>query len=167
MRQRVSHASLEAALEATPPRPIGVGRGTVLYLEGRCRHPERKIRDLRVVVGNSEHPVRAHGMSLPGLVAPGDFWWATVPIPPVDQPTRADLALRARLGPGTVAEVELGRLELEPGRVTSGTDTSPVTDRPLVAICMATYEPQPQLFQRQIDSIREQDHPNWICVISD
>lgn len=38
---------------------------------------------------------------------------------------------------------------------------------PLVAICMAVYRPKPDLFKRQIDSIREQSHRNWILVISD
>lgn len=38
---------------------------------------------------------------------------------------------------------------------------------PRVAICMATYRPDPELFQRQIDSIRSQTHRSWICLISD
>ncbi len=38
---------------------------------------------------------------------------------------------------------------------------------PLVAICMATYEPNPALLERQLDSIRAQTHENWICLISD
>lgn len=40
-------------------------------------------------------------------------------------------------------------------------------EAPLVAICMATYEPDPRLLERQIESIREQAHERWICVISD
>jgi glycosyltransferase involved in cell wall biosynthesis len=38
---------------------------------------------------------------------------------------------------------------------------------PLVAICLATYNPPPQLFRRQIESIINQTHRNWVCVISD
>lgn len=38
---------------------------------------------------------------------------------------------------------------------------------PLVAICMATYEPDPALLERQIESIRAQSHPRWVCLISD
>jgi glycosyltransferase involved in cell wall biosynthesis len=38
---------------------------------------------------------------------------------------------------------------------------------PLVAICMATYEPDPVLLERQISSIREQSHETWRCLISD
>ena len=39
--------------------------------------------------------------------------------------------------------------------------------RRCVAICMATHEPPIALFRRQVDSIRAQTHPHWICVISD
>lgn len=40
-------------------------------------------------------------------------------------------------------------------------------EAPLVAICMATYEPDPLLLERQIGSIREQTHERWICLLSD
>ncbi len=40
-------------------------------------------------------------------------------------------------------------------------------EAPLVAICMATFEPDPQLLERQIGSIREQTHASWICLVSD
>lgn len=36
-----------------------------------------------------------------------------------------------------------------------------------IAICMATHNPDPALFAAQIGSIREQDHEDWICLISD
>jgi glycosyltransferase involved in cell wall biosynthesis len=38
---------------------------------------------------------------------------------------------------------------------------------PLVAICMATFEPDPRLLERQIGSIREQTHERWVCLVSD
>jgi O-antigen biosynthesis protein len=38
---------------------------------------------------------------------------------------------------------------------------------PLVAICMATFEPDPVLLERQIESIRAQTHAAWTCLISD
>lgn len=40
-------------------------------------------------------------------------------------------------------------------------------ETPLVAICMATFEPDPRLLERQIASIREQTHERWVCLISD
>ncbi|MBS1879809.1 MAG: glycosyltransferase [Actinobacteria bacterium] len=38
---------------------------------------------------------------------------------------------------------------------------------PLVAIAMATFDPDPVLLERQIESIRAQSHRRWVCVISD
>jgi len=40
-------------------------------------------------------------------------------------------------------------------------------DKPLVAICMATYSPQKGHFKRQIVSLQDQLYENWICIISD
>jgi len=40
-------------------------------------------------------------------------------------------------------------------------------EAPLVAICMATYEPEPALLEAQLDSIRAQTHENWVCLVSD
>ena len=36
-----------------------------------------------------------------------------------------------------------------------------------IAICMATYNPAPELFRRQIASINEQSYTDWHCFISD
>jgi glycosyltransferase involved in cell wall biosynthesis len=40
-------------------------------------------------------------------------------------------------------------------------------ESPLVAIAMATFDPDPLLLERQIGSIREQTHENWVCLVSD
>lgn len=36
-----------------------------------------------------------------------------------------------------------------------------------MAICMATFDPDPPLLERQIASIREQTHEAWTCLVSD
>ena len=38
---------------------------------------------------------------------------------------------------------------------------------PRVAIAMATFDPAPELFRAQIESIRQQTMEDWICLISD
>lgn len=40
-------------------------------------------------------------------------------------------------------------------------------NEPLVAICMATFNPQIELFSKQVESIIQQTHKNWICIIND
>ena len=38
---------------------------------------------------------------------------------------------------------------------------------PLIAVCMATYEPRLDLFEAQIESLRRQTYARWTCVVSD
>ena len=42
-----------------------------------------------------------------------------------------------------------------------------VGDSPLVAICMATYNPDVEPFKRQVQSIINQSYSNWICIVND
>ena len=35
-----------------------------------------------------------------------------------------------------------------------------------VGIVLAAYQPNQQLFEGQLDSIRDQDHPDWFCVVT-
>ena len=76
--------------------------------------------------------------------------------------------LRGRLEGGEVVSAELGRIATTGPTAEAVELPEPVPeDGPLVAICMATYEPSPSLLQRQLESIRAQTHRNWVCVISD
>lgn len=38
---------------------------------------------------------------------------------------------------------------------------------PSIAVCMATYEPDVELFAKQYRSIREQTHGDFVCIVSD
>ncbi len=40
-------------------------------------------------------------------------------------------------------------------------------DEPLIAICMATYNPKVDSFEKQIQSIINQTHQNWVLVVND
>jgi glycosyltransferase involved in cell wall biosynthesis len=100
-----------------------------------------------------------------------DHWWALLPIAPIEEAREEVLGLRARLRGGATATATLGSIELVPA-LTHGAEAPRAvhparsTDPP-IAICMATWNPPPDLFRRQIESIREQSYANWTCVISD
>ncbi len=159
---------LSTRLETELPSPLEVGRGTAIFLEGRCSHPERPIRKLEVVMGSARIPVSADGMPRPGTVSHGDWWWAFVPVAPVDQPTRAEVWIRAHFAGGGFEEGLLGALKLVP-RDPIAVDLQPRSQHEdsLIAVCMATYNPPLDLFKQQVDSIRSQTHENWVCLISD
>ena len=94
-------------------------------------------------------------------------FWGLARVAPRAGARECRLALRATLEDGSVIDVELARIATT-GLASPAEVVEPQpSEGPFVAICMATYEPTSELFARQIDSIRAQTHPNWVCVISD
>ena len=169
-----------ARLRARPVTPLpdrlAVGRGNALFVDGCCSHPTHSISELRVLIDEVEHPVMAKGQPPPGRLSGSDYWWSIVTFEPVTQPRFTKLRLRARFADGGEATAALGVIELRdqvdapepPTRPDARTDSRDgEASEPLIAVCMATYEPPLELFRRQIDSIREQTYRNWVCVISD
>jgi glycosyltransferase involved in cell wall biosynthesis len=169
-------------IETPIPELIATGAGTVSYLAGSCSHPVQPIRRLEILLDERAHPVLAHSVLRSDVSAsssatdPHDQnlrgrFWAIVPIPPVEAETAIELSLRATLGDGKVVRQQVAMLHLTPAwPVCADAVLLPVLPRedgPLVAICMATYNPPLPLFRCQIRSIREQTYRNWVCVISD
>jgi glycosyltransferase involved in cell wall biosynthesis len=145
-------------------RSLAVGAGTALFVRGACLSGSAPIRALRLVVDGRTEPVAAHGLN---LGAPGTFW-AIHPVGAIREPRRLELALEASLADGTTIRRDLPATELCHSSEWAAVDAPvPPGDAPLVAICMATYEPRAELFRHQIESIRAQSHERWICVISD
>jgi glycosyltransferase involved in cell wall biosynthesis len=184
----VTVVSLQVDPVTDLPKRVAVGGGGALFVDGRCAHPTGPIRKLVVTVDRGEYaaldmreqPALGWGMAPPAnLGGDNDYWWAIVTLPPVDAPLKARVGLRARLRDGSQALGRLGTVELVPTleRADLGLPSPPgegagpthnaISKSPLVVVCMATYNPQPDLLVRQIKSIREQTHDNWICVVSD
>ena len=157
---------LRASLTEALPEQIAVGAGSAFYLEGTCETQRFAVASLFVSVGENESKVVAHGMPPQGAWRPLTHWWAVVRLAPVRDLCTASVALRAELRDGTIKRAEVGEVKLLPGHPTGSAGADPA-DGSQVAVAMATYEPPPALFQRQIDSIRAQTHDDWTCVISD
>jgi glycosyltransferase involved in cell wall biosynthesis len=171
---------LRVRLEVELPERLAVGRGTVVFVYGSCFHRRHAVEDLRILLDERSVEPMAQRMPRrdlhealraedPNGHAYRSGFWGLVPIEPLDRPRTARIRVAARLNDGSEQVADLAMLELEPE---VATDPAPwreggESDEPLVAICMATYDPPIELFRRQIDSIREQTHPNWVCAISD
>lgn len=185
---------LVARLESPLPRGLAVGSGNCLFVWGTCFHQSRAIRELRIGLRGAEQPASAFGMPRPDLfealhpnhdplAASGvdprsdedplgrsyrSGFWAIAGLDPVTAPTRAELSALAVLEGGGEARASLGELELlpalgEPDPWPSGA----ASESSRVAICMATFDPPPELFASQVESIRAQTHADWACFISD
>jgi len=163
--------ALDAILDEPLPDEIAVGAGSALFLKGRCRARDaRRVARLHVAVDDRRHPVMAHGVSGRRATGEGDMWWGIVPFAAVSEPRAAHVALDASFDDGAQTRVELGTVRLEPGLELRPVAPPPgvaSAGSPLIAICMATFEPPLELFAGQIESIRAQSYDNWICLISD
>jgi GT2 family glycosyltransferase len=166
-----SHGPFAAELTVPPSNPIGVGGGNVVFLGGRADFGGRRPSSVSLLVDGapSGAPVT---VASPG--GPPAFWWTLLELPPQSARQRLRLSLQARNG-AREAAVELGSFEAAPGQAAITEDVGgrhpseaiAGKGRPLVAICMTSYEPELDLFAAQIESIKAQTHPGWICLISD
>jgi glycosyltransferase involved in cell wall biosynthesis len=116
---------------------------------------------VEVVVAGTPYPCDFHGRFRPGR--PLRFWAALPGRPASGGELSIELAVRFR--DGGAARAELGCIDVErpPSPPTAKEDGS----GGLIAICLATFDPDPDLLREQIHSLREQRDSNWICIISD
>ena len=144
----------QAWLDPPLPESIVVGDGTAFVVSGsvECRTGS----GLRLRAGRAVWPVETAAPPRGGGPGRPRVWWALVRVPPPG-PGEVSLALALQIGD---EEVPLGEIALaEP--------PAPADSVAAIAICMATYEPEPERLLRQIDSIRAQDRDDWVCLISD
>jgi glycosyltransferase involved in cell wall biosynthesis len=161
---------LHVHLDAPLPGELAVGGGTALFVAGWCHHPAGPIHGVELVVNGETQPVAAQGMPrievLRALEHPDAYasgFWGTVRV----QAAPCELRLRALLDRGSTAEARLATIPAAASTAPAAVAEPDAGDGPLVAVCMATYEPAAELFRRQLDSLRAQTHRNWVCVISD
>jgi glycosyltransferase involved in cell wall biosynthesis len=172
---------LQLGLDFPLPRTLAARAATALFLCGWCFSPRGRVRSLTFVVDGEVQPVMLHGMpridvlravdnsaEKPPVRSYRSGFWGIARVAPRDDGGDCELLLRATFDDGSDELVELARIP-----TTSLAEQAIAIPRPersagpLVAICMATYEPAIDMFKRQIDSIRAQTHRNWVCVISD
>jgi ABC-type polysaccharide/polyol phosphate transport system ATPase subunit len=167
-------SDLTIELDRPLPELLRVGRANALRVAGtvRCRKP---IDELSLLVGERVHPVT--DLAPAGRHSKRRGWSAVIPFGPVERREVDSVRARARLADGAEAEVQVGEIILTPDLEAGLGGPGLVRSRkalaaaaggsPLVAIAMATHEPDPGLFERQVESIRAQGHHDWVCVISD
>ncbi len=189
-------SALRVELDAPLPARVSVGAGTALFVAGWCVAAAGRVAGLTLLVGGERQPLSAVRMPRldvlralhpgldpfalrdveddpaspedPGLHSYRSGFWGTARLGPGRTGT-CRIALEARLQDGTVLQHELATVELEslPAPVPVPLPAGAGEDAPLVAICMATYEPSADLLTAQLESIRTQTHTRWVCVISD
>jgi glycosyltransferase involved in cell wall biosynthesis len=179
---------LRFGIDGELPESIQCGKGNLLFLSGWCYHSTQKIRRLSLLANGWAQQVSAWRLGRSDLfeahcpeVDPLGYsyasgFWAFVDVRPNAEEDSVEVALKATLEDGSEVIEHLCSIRIEPNRASTAEDQKELPigfagrDRdgePLVAICMATYNPPSELFSRQIESIRAQSYKNWVCVISD
>ncbi len=169
-------------IETDMTKPLVIGKGNALYLHGWCYHTQKKIKRLTILVDGIPYLVskfsllredvfQAHfgTLDVKGNSLHSGFW-VILPFHKIDCKRQVRLDVRAEISGGDRCESLIGWLTLELGEPLAGrgTCTDPVLEHtPLVAICMAAYNPPLEYFRREIDSILHQNYTNWICIIND
>jgi glycosyltransferase involved in cell wall biosynthesis len=154
-------------LDTELPRTLAVGRGTCLFVSGSWEARGRRVSDPRLLIdGRAQTPVLT-GIPVGGADRDSGFCGILV-VSPVERPRRAALELEASIDGGARERQSLGEIELVPSLARPEGSPPPGSGNgPRVAICMASFDPDPGLLERQIASIREQTHGAWVCLISD
>jgi glycosyltransferase involved in cell wall biosynthesis len=171
----IADEELVVRLDAPLPASLPVGRATAVFVLGACFHRHEALSELELLVDGEPHVPAAWRMprldlfeALPAALANcyrGGFW-ATLPIEARDRPGTVRIDAAARLESGARMVAPVGRIEVveearagpsPPGRHGSG----------LICVCMATFNPDMDLFRLQLESLRAQTDTDWICLISD
>jgi glycosyltransferase involved in cell wall biosynthesis len=170
----VADSQLDVRVQTEFPGCLPAGSRTAIFVLGACFHRRVRVRRTEIVVDGVATAADAERMPRLDLYRqdpnPHSYrsgFWAIVP---VEAPAAGEIevAIRATLVDGTTTDSPVGRIpvsaaaSIEPLRIA---EAAPGGAR--VAIAMATFDPDPELFRDQVESIRSQTVTDWICIISD
>src|SRR5262245_30213519 len=163
-------------LDAPLPDQISCGEGNALYLSGECAHPHQPIMRLEVTLNERSYPLNTRSITAAKENSSTNQslrsgFWGIIPIYKCGKAVTVRIGLKSTLRDRTVIVSEIGSITVSPQLPTVERESIPApmvfAEGDLIAICMASYNPPLELFQRQIESIRSQTYQNWVCVISD
>lgn len=157
------HQSLVWAFSGWACRPGARLRGAGVMAAGTY-FPAAALRTVRL---DAESAQRSHGLA-PVDLACGFWGLAVLPALPPGDAQRPVLVLEWM--DGTREEWDAGVVTVRDATTMGAPLPSALLSPdggPLIAIAMATYNPDPILFRAQIESIRTQTHRRWICLIED
>lgn len=171
-------ADLFARCEGPLPSGLRAGRSNAIFCVGSCFHRRGEVRRLWIRAGGGLTEVRNRSLPRHDLFLelhrsaagsdPEDRsyrsgFWSVVPVGPLE-PGPMEIAVVAELGDGSTVAAPFAEIPIVPAPPRPGGDA----ERPArIGICMATYEPDPELLAVQIDSIRAQTNRDWVCYVSD
>ena len=171
-------AGLVFGLESPLPASLPVGQASAVFCAGACFHHEQTVTGLELLLDGTPRRPLAVRMPRPDLVgaAPGrgsparrryrSGFWSILPIEARERPGRVAIDAAVDLADGTRWVVPLGRIDVVAPPPAPPAPPVPIAPD-LIAVCLATYEPDPELLRIQVESLRAQTDDRWICLLSD
>ena len=165
---------LRAGLDITPPATLAVGSGTAFPLVGWCHHPGGRTLALEIELTGARRDLPHHSRPRKSVwedardAGPHAYRGGFVGIVPVPAGAtgQSEVLLRARIAGVGTCESAIASVGAEAG-LRSALGPAPAfpagASGPRVAVCMATFDPPVGLLRRQLGSLREQTHGNWVC----
>jgi hypothetical protein len=182
-KQRISSSKKDLVwgLEKEIPSEIIVGNGVYQLIKGWCFVPGCEIKKVQICISDTCYNIRNHSFYSAEAVERyaiqyNDYknmlfsgFWGMIPFQKIENNQQIEFILRVILKDGSQIEANIGGTTILPK--TNNKCINLIGDgnnkKPLVAICMATYNPPIDLFTKQIESLINQTHKNWICIIND
>lgn len=159
----------ELAAELTDPLPpvlpVGLGGDHPLY--GMCAPPERPVDGVRLLLDGVVHDAWLDPEPHPWDAQGRHAFWGWVPLRRLQRPQPLQVELEATLADGTVRSAILGETLLTPDSRRPLDLPEPGAPGPRIVVCMATFNPDPELFARQLASLRAQTLESWVCIVCD
>jgi len=153
---------LRANLESPLPRSLPPRAATALFCSGTASAGAAAVRDLRLLVDGAAAPLAGARMPRFDMPCRRSGFWGVIPVRPGDFGA-VELTAMVTSEDGRQAEQSIGRIDVAPL-------PDPIGAEPqdgLIAVCMATFEPDLELLDAQLESLRNQSDTTWLCVISD
>ena len=161
---------LVATLESPLPAALTAGTALAVYCSGTAWAAGGPVSGLELLVDGVPRPLEAAAMPRFDMPIRRSGFWGVIPVRAAAGADAVELAVRAT-GHDPVL---VGRIPVNTAASTAQLPPHGAADPaeradgdPLVAICMATFDPDPEMLAAQLQSIRAQADPRWCCVISD
>jgi glycosyltransferase involved in cell wall biosynthesis len=160
-------------IESGLPEVCETGTGRLHVVRGYCFHLHKRTAGLSLLIGEQAHIVEEFEDFRPDIaqqfadrdesgssVTSGFF--AFFEALPQLAGTQQTLALEIAFDGGSRQRVEIGNVAfIAPAVPTAQVPVATLT------ICLATWNPAPEAFARQIDTLIAQDFSDWVCVVND
>ena len=169
-----------------------VGEGNILYISGWCFHKVFPTKKIKLILNQRSYDVSHINIIRSDIIKAflDNGWagrncvkcgfWCAIPIENISENKDVRIVLEITFDNGNKKQVFLGEIIISPNNIL---DRDIIETRKLankmvseikklkfgshVVICLASFNPNENLFQNQIDSIRNQTYQNWSCIIND